>query len=502
MFATPHFWFEHFRSHRTFNLVFFLLFVSALAALKFGYHELWKDEWQAWMLARDLSWGDMLAFLDYEGHPALWYVYLKIAHSLTASTGWEEANVLQAAHLLTVAGVYYFLFFKLRFSVWLRLALGLGFFLFFEYGIVNRGYALTALLAFWAVDLVSRSQNSTSSRPTALLTALVFFLLFQTEVQGGIIGGAWCFYLLLSAPGTWPGEKIRHFLKQPAVVGWLLGLLVFLWTVYPQAHGGITRPYNANTGTLGESAAMAFQGIFTNTFLIGVLPDTQVFGVTVVGLALSGLVLAALFWLFWRERQVWAVFMVGMLVFGLFFGLVYVGGVRQWGTVMIFFIGCLHLWSLAAPQVHWPRAVILSGILAAQIFYCGTAAVKEIRHPFSNAQSAGAFIKKNVPIGVPVVAINPFDATPVLGYAGRKFYALPDGEPFSYFRWLDKVYLPPEQELQLFAAFKKVGGLVVVSGKPLDANRYPHLQLWKSFDGYSIKNENCYIYTLAAQRGQ
>jgi len=253
---------------------------------------------------------------------------------------------------------------------------------------------------------------------------------------------------------------------------------------------------------LGESAAMAFQGIFTNTFLIGVLPDTQVFGVTVAGLGLSGLVLVALHGLFWQERRVWAVFMVGMAVCWLFFGLIYVGGVRQWGTVMVFFIGCLHLWSLAAPRIHWPRVAILLGILAAQIFYCGTAVVKEIHHPFSNAQSAGAFIKKNVPVGVPVVAINPFDATPVLGYAGRKFYALPEGEPFSYFRWLDKVYLPPEQELLLFAAFKKVGGLVVVSGKPLDVNRYPNMQLWKSFDGYSIKNENCYLYTLAAQRAK
>lgn len=497
-----YYWFHHCRDRRTLNLVFFSIVLAALAFLKFGYHELWKDEWQAWMIARDLSWGDMLDFLDYEGHPALWYIYLKITHLLTAGMGLDETVVMQTAHLLTVAGAYYLLFFRLRFSAWLRLALGLGFFLFFEYGIVNRGYALTAMLSFWAVDLASREPAQANSRKLGLLTGLVFFLLFQTEVQGGIIGAAWCFYLLLGTPGKWPGVRIKNFLKQPAVVGWVLGLLVFLWTEYPQNHGDFTRPYNANMGTLGESAATAFQGIFTNTFLIGVLPDTQVFGVTAMGLLLSGLTLAALCWLFWQERRVWAVFMSGVAAFGLFFGLVYVGGVRQWGTVTIFFIGCLHLWSLRAPRLSWAQSIILLSILAAQLAYCSRGVVKDIRYPFSNAKSAGIFIKNNVPAGVPVVAVNPFVATPVLGYAGRKFYALPDGEPFSYFRWLDKVYLPPEDELRLFAEYKKVGGLIVLSGKPLDLKRYPNLQLWKCFDSYNMKNENYYLYTLSIQRAK
>lgn len=52
----------------------------------------------------------------------------------------------------------------------------------------------------------------------------------------------------------------------------------------------------------------------------------------------------------------------------------------------------------------------------------------------------------------------------------ENFNELPDGVEFSYFRWVDKVYLPTETELKLFAQFKGVGGIVTISPKPLDAD--------------------------------
>ena len=50
----------------------------------------------------------------------------------------------------------------------------------------------------------------------------------------------------------------------------------------------------------------------------------------------------------------------------------------------------------------------------------------------------GEFLKTNVPEKVPIVTFNKFSTTPVIGYLDRKMYSLPDGEPYSYFRWVDK----------------------------------------------------------------
>src|SRR5262245_23080088 len=47
-------------------------------------HEMWRDEFQAWLVARDShSLSELVANNKYEGHPLLWYIVL---YGLTAIT--------------------------------------------------------------------------------------------------------------------------------------------------------------------------------------------------------------------------------------------------------------------------------------------------------------------------------------------------------------------------------------------------------------------------------
>ena len=121
---------------------------------------------------------------------------------------------------------------------------------------------------------------------------------------------------------------------------------------------------------------------------------------------------------------------------------------------------------------------------------------EDINIPFTNAKVVGEFIEAKVPEKVPVVAINKFECTPVIGYAKRKFYELPNGVEFSYFRWVDKIYLPSEGELKLFTKYKGVGGIVVITPKALDPQRYPNAQLWQKFDQKNYKNEKVFHLQL------
>ena len=45
------------------NLLFWIIISIGLIVYKLSFHELWKDEWQAWLVARDLSLSNMLAFM-------------------------------------------------------------------------------------------------------------------------------------------------------------------------------------------------------------------------------------------------------------------------------------------------------------------------------------------------------------------------------------------------------------------------------------------------------
>jgi hypothetical protein len=238
------------------------------------------------------------------------------------------------------------------------------------------------------------------------------------------------------------------------------------------------------------------QGNLSNTYLIGSTPDTFAYGWSIAGVAFSIFALAGLIFIFYGQKRLlipFFTFLAMMLVFSIFF---FTGGVRQWG------VGFLFLFTLLGIRgFDWKKdkltGVIIGVFCLFGIIHNIKAAKEDMRLPFTNAEAAGRFIKEKVPPKVPVVAINKFEATPVIGYAGRKFYELPDGVEFSYFRWVDKIYLPTEGELKIFAQFKGVGGIVIISPKPLDADRFPSATLWQKFDQENYKKENYYLYSMA-----
>lgn len=470
------------------KIAFFLLFLSVYSWFKFTYHELWKDEWQAWLMARDMSWKQLLGSLYYEGHPALWYVYLKGWTGLGAAVGWSDVFSLQSAHTLVAAAAYAVLLFRMRLPLWLKIAVLLGYYPLFEYGLVSRGYAFVMLFAFLLAAALEQPRKNT------WLTAVWLFLLCQTEVYGVLMAATFLGYLFWKE-GQWAVLRERWYLKL-AGAGFL-GAVVFIVTVYPRASQDELASAYLDQPLAIDAIAKAWQGTLANTYYLGSIPDTNVFGYGTLGLILSAVVLAGLIHLFWRERPLLYSFLFFQLSFLLFAAVIYTGGVRQWGTAVIFWVALLQLWQYERPSPGWSRWLVVGSILFFQLYYSVLGLQKEYRYPFSHAKAAGLFLREKVPPEVPIVAINKFEAAPVLGYAGRTFYALPEGEPFTYFKWVEKVYLPPEHELGLFAQYKQVGGIIVVSPKALDPDRYPHARLWESFDGYNLKNENYYLYTLS-----
>ena len=485
------------KASRLLTLVLFILLSGLYVFCKFRFHELWKDEWQVWMMARDMGWGTLLGNLYFEGHPALWYLYIKpwtYLHEIFPA--WPQENWLQLAHTAAALAAFGLLFFRLRFPLFLKVLLFGSYFFFFEYGIVNRGYIFVLLLGFLAVPLLPEWRK----RATTL--AVLLFLLCQVEVYSVLMAGALTFFVLLEA---WQSNGLRKMRADDSLrrvlAGAGLGLLAFLLTVFPRSsernlNAAFVEPFSA------EALTTAWQGNLVNTYWLGAVPDTNAFGVTPLGLILSTVILGLLIWFFHRDRVLLLTFGFFTTAFFLFSVSFYTGGVRQWGMLFVFFIFCLHLWYDRHGRLTTVQWLILGSFLLFQGRYTLLAVQKEVRYPFTNAAAAGRFIREKVPPDVPVIAINKFAATPVIGYAGRNFYALPEGEPFSYFKWTEKIYLPPEAELDLFAQYKKVRGLVVLSYQPLSKERYPSLQLWESFDRYNIKNENYWVYLFESRPQQ
>uniref|UniRef100_A0A7V1ZHB4 cysteine desulfurase n=1 Tax=Thermoanaerobaculum aquaticum TaxID=1312852 RepID=A0A7V1ZHB4_9BACT len=123
-------------------------------------HEPWRDEMQAWLLARDsASPLELWRNTRYEGHPLLWHLLLWLL------SRWSQKPLtMQLAHAaiaVLTAGV--FLAFA-PFPRWLKVLWVFGYFPLFEYGVISRNYGLTVLFLFLALALRERGNHLVTSQ--------------------------------------------------------------------------------------------------------------------------------------------------------------------------------------------------------------------------------------------------------------------------------------------------------------------------------------------------
>src|ERR1700733_8085377 len=84
--------------------VFFIIVLFGLI-----HHQMWRDELQAWLLARDSnSIPQLLRNMRYDGHPALWHSFLFVITRFT-----HNPVYMQALHLIFACG---FIFIFNRYS--------------------------------------------------------------------------------------------------------------------------------------------------------------------------------------------------------------------------------------------------------------------------------------------------------------------------------------------------------------------------------------------------
>src|SRR6478672_7860902 len=143
-------------------------------------HEMWMDELNPWVIARDAhSLRGLFFNMRFEPHPALWYLCL---YALTRIT--HNPIAMQILHgaiaTASVAVLSYLSPFRRR-DVWL---IAFGYYFVFEYCAISRGYALGVLLLLLACPLATRP------RPQPLPIAVLLALAANTSLYGVILACA------------------------------------------------------------------------------------------------------------------------------------------------------------------------------------------------------------------------------------------------------------------------------------------------------------------------
>lgn len=144
------------------------------------FHEPWFDEAQAWLIARDCSWREMiLECPHYEGHPPLWWMML----AAPAKLGVPYEIGLKSINLTCATLMIWLLEFKTKLPEPFKVILPFSYFLCYQYGVTSRPYALMVA----AMLLVAINWKTRDEKPWR--EALSMMLLCLTSSYGLVIAG-------------------------------------------------------------------------------------------------------------------------------------------------------------------------------------------------------------------------------------------------------------------------------------------------------------------------
>lgn len=121
------------------------------------HHEVWRDEAQVWLVARDLDILGVIKHVRTEGHPLLWYFLVmpltKLIHGFNAVFSMQILN-----WLFVVAGVGIFLF-KSPFNFFLKISVILSSGFLYWYPVIARSYCLIPFLMFLLATLYKKQKE-------------------------------------------------------------------------------------------------------------------------------------------------------------------------------------------------------------------------------------------------------------------------------------------------------------------------------------------------------
>lgn len=367
------------------------------------FHELWFDEAQAWMIAKDASLCDILFKIPhYETHPPLWHLMLAVP----AKAGLPYELSMKAIQILTAVFMVAVIEFKSPLPNIIKVILPFTYWTAYQYGVISRPYALFAALLFLCASLYMERDE----KPVQY--CVVLGILSLTSLYGlmiaAMIAAAWIFKLMLKYKG---GFAKKFFGEDRARLISLLALLVFgicvALTVWPWSDTAGMLASALNPGMLGKCLANAFLVIPSETFFsINTHPNALLLSVDVEPMelilcALRSVVafFAVLALPFRKKRLLDSVLPLGgFLVIAAFYSMVH-----HFGLFFVLAVYCIWIGFYDCEKKEKEAPSVSGGIVTAVLVYMlafpliwtVTSAISEIKNNYDYGKDTAAWITEN-----------------------------------------------------------------------------------------------------------
>jgi hypothetical protein len=436
-----------------FALLTLYALVTGIAILS---HIMWRDEIQAWLIARDSADPPALFHnLHYEGHAALWYLLLMPLTRLS-----RDPVLMQVLHFGIATATVAIVLWRAPFSPFERALFPFGYFTFYEYAVKSRGYALGCLLIFLFCALWQRRRHL----PVAM--AVVLALMANVDILFVILSMAAVLALIVdrltneSTNGEESHASWRSDLLATVIVcgGWALAIA----TAMPPSDSGATGWFFGRSSYRVETTLAALSVFFTPSPLIWVsLP-----AVAILLIALSRI----------RENPPGATFL-GVSVLGLLAFFYTNHPPSEWHRGLILMALFATVWidrisarSEGASRNALVPAMLFGAVLACQ-GYAGLMAIwTDLHQPLSRSRDVARFIGAQDWAPDPVIGVPDYTTSPIIGYLGADRAYYPSGRRWGSFVVWDKRRREPVDMERTFEETAQFGTatLVVSAGTHID----------------------------------
>ncbi len=379
----------------------YAIFVGMTALL----HEPWADEAHSWLLGRDASLFELWTrLLHYEGTPGLWQTLLHILQR--AGLPYAGLNVFSG--LLGLAATALLIMFA-PFPLAMRLVLPFTYYLFYQYAVVARSYALLPVLLFGCAMLFGKVE-----RKIWLFTALVC-LMAAVSIHGLALSVAIWVAAHIALSARWKnvdGAQKRHiFIGAVAYSATLALVVAFAW---PAKDVTFVRHLNISFVHFLITSKDSFSEAFTGEWISSL---------AAVAISIPFL---------WRNKALPVlVLAAGMLC--IVNGVIYS---QVWHRGLLFLAWLFAMWIAAnTAKLTWLAASALVAVIALHASWTVATVAYDWRYAYSGAKEAAQYIHamhlektRIYAVGYACTAVQPY-------FPANIFSNLNEGRRAAFWDW-------------------------------------------------------------------
>jgi hypothetical protein len=397
---------------------------AAVVGATVAHHKPWLDEAQAWLIARDAAWPDMLSTLPrYEGSPMLWHVIL----ALPARCGLPYACLGAIGAAIASGGTLLFLA-RSPLPKLLTAMVPFTFFLIYQYAVIARSYVLMPLLLFLCADLYPERLR----RPILYVAPLC--LLAQLSAHGLFIAAALAGVLGVEALAVSYRTRDPAVLMRAAAAVGLFGLAAAaaVWEAFPPSdhYGGLGFQHPDILFIVER-----WSGAFTDSYV----PSLLVFAVSLAWFRRTGVLAlyvvptAAVLTLFvvaacWYHHE-GVLFLVWLFAVWVSFR-----RYRSMGSVE----------SQQAARLRRIFSALAACVFALHIYWACASIRNDLRYDYSGAKAVADYLKREG-LDAKRIAVNDIYATAIAPYFDKNIFAnFRNGRGTSFVVWAAKYFDKPD----------------------------------------------------------